>query len=131
MTNSSTLRVTSVLALIVAASAGFAHAQGRAPAAPNFDAFYELGPDSLIRRGVPKGTVTGHSYSDHDPDAPRVGIGQERKRRLELGTHQELARVLNSDAHTLQALGRNAGGDRKVCMANCKFSSISSIFARS
>ena len=59
MTNSSTLRVTSVLALIVAASAGFAHAQGRAPAAPNFDAFYELGPDSLIRRGVPKGTVTG------------------------------------------------------------------------
>ena len=58
MTNSSTLRVTSVLAFIVAASAGFAHAQGRAPAAPNFDAFY-AGPDSLIRRGVPKGTVTG------------------------------------------------------------------------
>jgi enterochelin esterase family protein len=26
---------------------------------PNFDAFYELGPDSLIRRGVPKGEVRG------------------------------------------------------------------------
>ena len=24
-----------------------------------FDAFYELGPDSLVRRGVPKGKVAG------------------------------------------------------------------------
>ncbi len=54
------------------------------------------------------------SYSDHDPDAGRVEIGRERNRRLGLGTHQHLARVLNSDAHTLQALGRNASGDRKV-----------------
>jgi ABC-type lipoprotein export system ATPase subunit len=54
------------------------------------------------------------SYSDHDPDAGRVRIGQERNGRLHLGTHQHLARVLNSDAHTLEALGRNASGDRKV-----------------
>jgi energy-coupling factor transporter ATP-binding protein EcfA2 len=53
-------------------------------------------------------------YSIHDPDAGRAGIGQERKGRLGLGTHQWLARVLNSDAHSLQALGRNASGDRKV-----------------
>lgn len=34
--------------------------QGRpAPPPPNFDAFYELGPDSLVRRGVPKGKVAG------------------------------------------------------------------------
>ena len=59
MTNSSTRRVTAVLVLALAASAGFAHAQRRPPAPPNFDAFYELGPDSLIRRGVPKGTVKG------------------------------------------------------------------------
>jgi len=26
---------------------------------PNYDAFYELGPDSLVRRGVPKGEVVG------------------------------------------------------------------------
>jgi len=54
------------------------------------------------------------SYSDHDPDAARARIGQDRNRRLELGTYQYLARVLNSDAHTLQALGRNAAGDRRV-----------------
>ena len=55
MTNSSTHRVTAVLALAIVASTGFAHAQRRPPAPLNFDAFYELGPDSLIRRGVPKG----------------------------------------------------------------------------
>jgi hypothetical protein len=38
---------------------GFVPAQRRSPAPPNFDAFYELGPDSLVRRGVPKGTVKG------------------------------------------------------------------------
>ena len=59
MTNSSTHRVTVVLALALAIPTGFAHAQRRPPAPPNFDAFYELGPDSLIRRGVPKGTVKG------------------------------------------------------------------------
>jgi len=53
MTNSSTHRVTTVLALVIAASTGVAQAQRRPPAPPNFDAFYELGPDSLIRRGVP------------------------------------------------------------------------------
>jgi hypothetical protein len=59
MMNSSTHRVTAVLALALAASTAFAQAQRRPAAAPNFDAFYELGPDSLIRRGVPKGTVKG------------------------------------------------------------------------
>jgi energy-coupling factor transporter ATP-binding protein EcfA2 len=34
--------------------------------------------------------------------------------RLNLGSKQFLARVLNSDAHTLKALGRNAQGDKKV-----------------
>lgn len=39
-----------------------AHAQprqARPPQQPNYDAFYELGPDSLVRRGVPKGEVKG------------------------------------------------------------------------
>jgi DNA repair ATPase RecN len=54
------------------------------------------------------------SYSDDDPDATRTGMGRERAQRLGLGTHQRLARVLNSDAHSLQALGRNASGDRRV-----------------
>lgn len=54
------------------------------------------------------------SYSEHDSDAQRVRIGQARNRRLGLGTYQRLARILNSDAHSLQALGRNALGDRRV-----------------
>jgi enterochelin esterase-like enzyme len=46
---------------VLAATAGVAEAQQRrgGPAEPNFDAFYELGPDSLVRRGVPKGRVEG------------------------------------------------------------------------
>jgi ABC-type lipoprotein export system ATPase subunit len=61
-----------------------------------------------------KNAKSAIGYSDHDPDAARLQIGLERRRRLGLGTHQHLARVLNSDAHTLQALGRNASGDRRV-----------------
>lgn len=48
------------------------------------------------------------SYADGDPDANRVQLGRERITRLKLGSKQNLARVLNSDAHALNALGRNA-----------------------
>jgi hypothetical protein len=61
-----------------------------------------------------KNAESAISYSDNDPDEGRVQMGKERNRRLGMATHQHLARVLNSDAHTLQALGRNANGDRKV-----------------
>jgi hypothetical protein len=47
--------------LVVATATSIASAQGRGSAAPNYDAFYELGPDSLVRRGVPKGKVAGPS----------------------------------------------------------------------
>jgi enterochelin esterase family protein len=47
------------LAAAIAGTTAVAQGQRRAPAPPNFDAFYELGPDSLIRRGVPKGKVIG------------------------------------------------------------------------
>jgi len=52
-------RVSAALALVMAASSGVADAQRRPPVEPNYDAFYELGPDSLVRRGVPKGKVAG------------------------------------------------------------------------
>ena len=48
-----------VAALMVTASAVANAQQRRPPAEPNYDAFYELGPDSLVRRGVPKGKVAG------------------------------------------------------------------------
>jgi enterochelin esterase family protein len=47
-----------VTALVVVAT-GAAGAQRGRGAGPDYDAFYELGPDSLVRRGVPKGTVVG------------------------------------------------------------------------
>ncbi len=54
------------------------------------------------------------SYSDLDPDADRKLLGRHRIEALGLGKRQYLARLLNSDSHTLAALGRNAAGDRKV-----------------
>lgn len=54
------------------------------------------------------------SYSPQDPDHVRVQIGIERCNRLGLGTHQGIARILNSDSHSLAALGRNASGAKRV-----------------
>lgn len=54
------------------------------------------------------------SYSDQDTDQNRKLAGRDRIKRLGLGASQFLARVLNSDAHTINALGRNSRGDNKV-----------------
>jgi hypothetical protein len=54
------------------------------------------------------------SYAPGDPDGERAKIGKMRVERLGLGERQCLARVLNSDAHSLAALGRNAKGDQRV-----------------
>lgn len=54
------------------------------------------------------------SYSDFDPNGDRKLLGRQRIEALGLGKKQFLARLLNSDSHTLAALGRNAAGDRKV-----------------
>jgi len=54
------------------------------------------------------------SYAAGDDNADRVRIGETRIKRLNLGSKQYLARVLNSDSHTLQALGRNAVSARRV-----------------
>jgi energy-coupling factor transporter ATP-binding protein EcfA2 len=61
-----------------------------------------------------KHAVSPISYAIGDPDSERVRIGRERIKRLHLGSKQHLARVLNSDAHTLAALGRNAENARRV-----------------
>lgn len=54
------------------------------------------------------------AYSPSDSDQNRAKLGKDRIERLQLGSKQYLARVLNSDAHTLTALGRNAQNVRKV-----------------
>ncbi len=61
-----------------------------------------------------KASSSDISYSDADPDANRSGIGKERIKRLGLGSKQFLARVMNSDSHSLALLGKNAQGDRKL-----------------
>ena len=48
--------LTLVLALAVAR---YGQSQNPAPAAPNPDAFYKLGPDSLEQEGVPRGQIRG------------------------------------------------------------------------
>lgn len=61
-----------------------------------------------------KDANTSISFSDTDPDQERARIGRERISRLKLGSKQHLARVLNSDSHTLTSLGRNAANARRV-----------------
>lgn len=54
------------------------------------------------------------SYAEGDPDATRAEFGKQRIERLRLGSKQYLARVLNSDSHKLNALGRNAANLQRV-----------------
>lgn len=66
-------------------------------------------------------------FSDADTDAGRKALGRQRIEKLGLGKSQFLARLLNSDSHTLAALGRNATGDRKVTrykMQNVSFEAL-------
>jgi predicted ATPase len=53
-------------------------------------------------------------YAEGDTDADRSRMGRERIARLHLGAKQNLARVLNSDAHALAMLGRNAASANRV-----------------
>lgn len=61
-----------------------------------------------------KNTNSDISYADTDSSPDRANMGRERIQRLKLGSKQFLARVQNSDSHTLTALGRNASDDRRV-----------------
>jgi energy-coupling factor transporter ATP-binding protein EcfA2 len=54
------------------------------------------------------------SYAPGDPDGNRVQMGKQRIQRLKLGAKQFLARVLNSDAHAINAMGRNAANQQRV-----------------
>ena len=57
-----------------------------------------------------KNHASAITFCPRDPDGGRASLGRARD---DAGVPQ-LARVVNSDAHTLAMLGRNAGGDRKV-----------------
>ena len=53
-------------------------------------------------------------YDDIDADDGRRNAANERIRRLKLGSSQFLARILNSDAHSLKAVGRNARNEKRI-----------------
>ena len=53
-------------------------------------------------------------YNSDDVDEARRQIAKTRIERRRLGTQQILARVLNSDAHTIAAIGRNAQSNRRI-----------------
>jgi AAA domain len=53
-------------------------------------------------------------YTDQDSDNDRRSAALQRISNLGLGSQQFLARILNSDGHTLTAIGRNAKNDRRI-----------------
>lgn len=53
-------------------------------------------------------------YDALDADPDRLRVVTERNRRLRLGSSQYLARIINSDAHTIAAVGRNANRDQRI-----------------
>lgn len=53
-------------------------------------------------------------YNSSDTNADRKNAANERARRLKRGSAQFIARILNSDAHTLTAVGRNANRDQRI-----------------
>jgi histidinol phosphatase-like PHP family hydrolase len=61
-----------------------------------------------------KHAASSVSFSEDDPDVGRKNLGGQRIVRLKLSLRQFLARVMNSDAHSLVELGKNAAGDRRV-----------------
>lgn len=54
------------------------------------------------------------TYTRQDVDPDRRRAAAERIYRLGLGSEQYLARVLNSNAHSLNAVGRNANRDQRI-----------------
>jgi predicted ATPase len=53
-------------------------------------------------------------YTCRDHDASRKGLAAVRRTELGFEETYELAKVMSSDAHSLNALGRNASGNRRL-----------------
>lgn len=53
-------------------------------------------------------------YNSEDENNERRQIALVRTERRKLGSQQILARVLNSDAHTIAAIGRNAQSNKRI-----------------
>lgn len=66
-------------------------------------------------------------YSERDTNADRKRIFKDRRQSLSEDTSYEIAKVLFSDAHSIEALGKNILGNRKITrfkMDNLSFNSF-------
>lgn len=61
-----------------------------------------------------KNADTPVKYNSDDENADRRQIAVARIAKRKLGSQQILARVLNSDSHTLSAIGRNANSNKRI-----------------
>jgi hypothetical protein len=88
---------------------------GFEPMNPNFNAFKRdviLSP-SLIGLEIAQKEAQ-FWYTAADDNANRKNLSSQRRSRLGYADDYELAKVMSSDAHKLQQLGRNASGNRKL-----------------
>ncbi len=82
---------------------------------PKFDAFKQEVFNCSNLLGLEIANVSNSSWFSHDDaDANRRNCAVARCKALGLEDGVDLAKVMSSDAHTLNALGRNAGGNRKL-----------------
>lgn len=88
---------------------------GLEKAAPKFDAFKQEVFNCPNLLGLEIANASNSAMFSHDDtDANRKNCAVARCAALGLEEGVDLAKVMSSDAHTLNALGRNASGNRKL-----------------
>lgn len=88
---------------------------GLEKAHPKFDAFKQEVFDCPNLLGLEISYAANSAWFSHDDvDANRRNCAVARCKALGLEDSVDLAKVMSSDAHTLNALGRNASGNRKL-----------------
>lgn len=58
--------------------------------------------------------VSYEFYTDKDPDSNRLALVKERRKRLNLHDDVILPKVMSSDSHSINKLGTNAEGNKKL-----------------
>lgn len=82
---------------------------------PKFDAFKQevFNSPNLLALEIAN-AATSTWFTHDDPDVNRRGCAIGRCKTLGFEDGLDLAKVMSSDAHTLNALGRNASGNRRL-----------------
>jgi ABC-type lipoprotein export system ATPase subunit/histidinol phosphatase-like PHP family hydrolase len=92
---------------------------------PRFDLFKEKVLAHRYLLGLEISSLAASNwYTDHDDSADRKHLRDLRLRSHNNDDAYELPKVMNSDAHSLAALGRNASGARKLTRIKLDFKSF-------